>query len=165
MRLLDEESEKDEHRQRSAWPVRQLRRPPALHLRELDLPRIHPYGDMATGHYLTLGGGRLTVETGTAHHQITLDHLGCDAQTTAPKEKAFKQLALAAEGQCALAGSTHVARFHMGDVRRCFQVRTDWITPSPDQAEQGDVFRPDPHCAAEVGCPDQHFGRTGGRKE
>ncbi|MFE4177125.1 DUF6420 family protein [Streptomyces sp. NPDC056909] len=101
---------------------------PPLHRRESALPRIHPYDDVAPGRYLTPGGGRLTVEKSTTHHRITLDHLGCDAQTTAGKEDAFKRLALAAEGQCVLAGCTHDARFSIGNVYRCFQARTDWIT-------------------------------------
>ncbi|MBL3806608.1 DUF6420 family protein [Streptomyces diastaticus] len=101
---------------------------PPLHRRELDLPRIHPYEDVAQGRYLTPGGGRLTIETSTAHHRITLDHLGCDAQTTLPKEEAFKRLALASEGRCTLAGCTHRARYSIGNVYRTFQARTDWVT-------------------------------------
>ena len=102
---------------------------PPLHARETALPRIHPYDDVVPGRYITPGGGRLTIEKTTgAHHRITLDHLGCDAQTTADKEDAFKRLALAAEGQCVLAGCKHSARFSIGNVYRCFQARTDWTT-------------------------------------
>ncbi|MGX1727995.1 DUF6420 family protein [Streptomyces diastaticus] len=101
---------------------------PPLHRRELSLPRIHPYDTAAPGRYITPGGGRLTIETSTAHHHITLDHLGCDAQTTPPKEEAFKRLALASEGKCVLAGCAHRARYSIGNVYRTFQARTDWIT-------------------------------------
>ncbi|MEU9595034.1 DUF6420 family protein [Streptomyces sp. NPDC048193] len=96
---------------------------PPLHKTETDLPRLHPYDAVSPGRYITPGGGRLTIETTTAHHQITLDHLGCDAQTTEPKEAAFKQLALAAEGRCLQAGCKHDARFSVGNVYRGFQVR------------------------------------------
>ncbi|MFH9390339.1 DUF6420 family protein [Streptomyces albidoflavus] len=103
---------------------------PPLDHRELSLPRVHPYDTAAPGRYITPGGGRLTIETSTAHHHITLDHLGCDAQTTLPKEEAFKRLALASEGRCVLAGCTHRARYSIGNVYRTFQARTDWITPT-----------------------------------
>ncbi|MGX1800410.1 DUF6420 family protein, partial [Streptomyces albidoflavus] len=57
-------------------------------------------------------------------------HLGCDTQTTPPKEEAFKRLALASEGRCVLAGCAHRARYSIGNVYRTFQARTDWITPT-----------------------------------
>lgn len=102
---------------------------PPLHAREIGLPRMHPYDEAATGRYLTPAGGRLTIKKATAHHTITLDHLGCDAQTTDPKEDAFKRLALAAEGQCLRAGCKHRPRFAIGSVLRCFDVRTEAIAP------------------------------------
>ncbi|MGV9567314.1 DUF6420 family protein [Streptomyces sp. NPDC003480] len=89
---------------------------PPLHKTETDLPRLHPYDPVSPGRYITRGGGRLTIETTTAHHQITLDHLSCDAQTTEPKKAAFKQLPLAAEGRCLQAGCKHDARFSVGNV-------------------------------------------------
>ena len=80
---------------------------PPLHARETALPRIHPYDDVVPGRYITPGSGQLAIEKATgAHHRITLDHLGCDAQTTADKEDAFKRLALAAEGQSSWPAAT-----------------------------------------------------------
>ena len=112
----------------AAGPYIQFDGLPPLRRREIALPRIHPYDEAAPGRYLTPGGGRLTIEESTgAHHRITLDHLGCDPQTTADKENAFKRLALAAEGQCVLADCKHSARFSIRNVYRCFQARTDWI--------------------------------------
>lgn len=52
-----------------------------------------------------------------------MDHLGCDAQRTEPKEAAFKRLALAAEGECVTAGCKHCASFSEGNVYRMFEVR------------------------------------------
>ena len=100
---------------------------PRLHAQEIALPRLHPYDDVAVGRYLTPGGGRMTIKTTTVHHQVTLDHLGCPAQTTEPKEDALKRLALATEDQCLRAGCTHPARFSIGNVFRGFDVRTDVI--------------------------------------
>ncbi|GAA2155547.1 hypothetical protein GCM10009760_55590 [Kitasatospora kazusensis] len=94
---------------------------PPLHAREVGLPLAHPYGQVVQGRSVTPGGGRLTVEEGSEHHRITLDHLGCDAQATPEKHEAFKQLALAAEAHCLLAGCRHPARFASGNVHRCFE--------------------------------------------
>ncbi|MEV8100733.1 DUF6420 family protein [Kitasatospora sp. NPDC085879] len=74
---------------------------PPLHARDRGLPLAYPYGDITPGRSVTPGGGRLTVEEDAGHHRITLDHLGCDAQTIEAKHEAFKQLALAAEAHCA----------------------------------------------------------------
>ncbi|GAA4983565.1 DUF6420 family protein [Kitasatospora paranensis] len=73
------------------------------------------------GRFVTPGGGRLTAVETTGHHWITLDHPGCDAQTTLAKDQASKRLALAAEASCLLAGCTRSARFAPGNVYRSFQ--------------------------------------------
>jgi hypothetical protein len=96
---------------------------PALLRTETALPLAHPYGPVKAGRYLTPGGGRLTIRTTAAHHRVTVDHLGCPAQATPEKERAFKELALAAEGRCLLAGCRHRALFCEGNVYRCFEVR------------------------------------------
>lgn len=96
---------------------------PPLRSTETDLPLLHPYGPIAPGRYLTPGGGRITIETTSAHHKVTVDHLGCDAQRTEPKEAAFKSLAFAAEGECLTAGCKHHAAFSEGNVYRMFEVR------------------------------------------
>lgn len=92
-----------------------------LHAREVDLPLAHPYGQVAPGRFVTPGGGRLTIEESSGHHRITLDHLGCDAQTTPVKHGAFKRLALAAEAHCLLAGCRHPARFAPDNAFRMFE--------------------------------------------
>jgi hypothetical protein len=141
---------------------------PPLHSRDLALPRIHPYDEAAPGRYLTPGGGRLTIESAGSHHQITLDHLGCDAQKAIDKENAFKRLALAAEGQCILAGCKHSARFSIGNVYRCFQARTDWITATAFvrallAIELGD-FRPTDALAAKTTADIGHPPRPSARQ-
>ncbi|WP_234019146.1 DUF6420 family protein [Streptomyces sp. Tu6071] len=59
--------------------------------------------------------------------RVTLDHLGCDAQTAPPKEEAFKRLALAAEGRCVLAGCTRRPRYSFDNVYRTFVARTAFV--------------------------------------
>ncbi|MEU3279219.1 DUF6420 family protein [Streptomyces antibioticus] len=105
---------------------------PAQHVVDKDLPRIHPYGPVAPGRYLTPGGGRLTVRPAErrAHTRITLDHLGCPAQVTDEKNDAFKRLALAAEGYCVQAGCRHRAAYG-GGVLRIFEVRKGSIELAP----------------------------------
>ncbi|MGW2748947.1 DUF6420 family protein [Streptomyces sp. NPDC001450] len=127
---------------------------PVLHATETGLPLLHPYGPVSPGRYITPGGGRLTIEETTAHYRITLDHLGCDAQTTEPKETAFKQVALAAEGHCLQEGCKHHARFSSGNVYRCFEVRRGSIELSAFvrallAIELGD-FRPASQLAGET---------------
>ncbi|KWT63538.1 hypothetical protein ADL21_02365 [Streptomyces albus subsp. albus] len=99
---------------------------PVLHVTEIRLPLLHPYADVAVGRYVTPGGGRLTVRQAGAHHQITLDHLGCPAQLTEEKNAVFRQLGLAAEGHCLHAGCRHHAA-DAGAVFRSFQLRTGSI--------------------------------------
>lgn len=70
---------------------------PVLHVREEDLPLLHPYGTVEVGgRYVTPGGGRLTVRKDGKHLQITLDHLGCPAQLTKEKTALFRRLGLTA---------------------------------------------------------------------
>ncbi|WP_229879713.1 DUF6420 family protein [Streptomyces spectabilis] len=99
---------------------------PPLYRPETALPLAHPYGPVRAGRFVTPGGGRLGIHIGRAHHRVTLDHFGCPAQTTEPKTKAFKQLALAAEGHCVQAGCTHSARWTPGE-RRPFEVIRDGV--------------------------------------
>ncbi|MGW0538555.1 DUF6420 family protein [Streptomyces sp. NPDC003032] len=94
---------------------------PALRRPETSLPLAHPYEPARPGRFVTPGGGRLTIRLSGRHYAVTLDHLGCAAQTTEPKAAAFKQLALAAEGHCVREGCTHRARFSPG-MYRCYQV-------------------------------------------
>ncbi|MFJ3184415.1 DUF6420 family protein [Streptomyces sp. NPDC086796] len=94
---------------------------PVLHATETGLPLMHPYGSVAAGRYITPGGGRLTIEAAGAHHRVTLDHLGCEAQVTPEKDDAFRRLALAAEGRCLQAGCKHLASYQ-GGVFRHFEV-------------------------------------------
>ncbi|MFC5644992.1 DUF6420 family protein [Kitasatospora cinereorecta] len=108
-------------------PYREFDGLPPLRRSELGLPLAHPYGEVAAGRYITPGGGRLTVVEEPGHHWITLDHLGCDAQTTPEKHEAFKRLALAAEAHCLLAGCRHEARFAASSIRRTFEVRNGTI--------------------------------------
>ncbi|WP_431675981.1 DUF6420 family protein [Kitasatospora sp. KL5] len=102
---------------------------PPLHTRERGLSLAHPYGDITPGRSVTPGGGRLTVEEDAGHHRITLDHLGCDAQTTEAKHEAFKQLALAAEAHCLLAGHRHPARFSPGSPYLGYEFPLGTIAP------------------------------------
>jgi hypothetical protein len=144
---------------------------PPLRRGELALRQLHPYGAVAVGRYVTPGGGRLTIEKVGVHHRITLDHLGCDAQTTAAKEEAFKRLALAAEGQCLLAGCAHRPRYVV-NVYRCFLARTDRMPPVPFvrallAIELGDFGPTDALAArttAEVGPPRTPPGPSGTRR-
>ncbi|MFZ3562884.1 DUF6420 family protein [Streptomyces sp. BH097] len=142
---------------------------PPLHVRETALPHLHPYAPISPGRYITPGGGRLTIATTTAHHQITLDHLGCDAQTSEPKEAAFKQLALAAEGRCLRAGCKHRARFSVGNVYRGFQVRRGSIELSAfmrallaiELGDFGPATRLFDETSSTVGAPLASPGRSG----
>ncbi|WP_406073080.1 DUF6420 family protein [Streptomyces virginiae] len=100
---------------------------PALHVTETDLPLLHPYGPVPeTGRCVTPGGGRLTVGSSGRHCRITLDHLGCPAQATDEKDKAFRTLALAGEGHCLHAGCRHEAA-HQGGILRSFEFPTGSI--------------------------------------
>jgi hypothetical protein len=99
---------------------------PALHATETGLPLLHPYATVASGRYVTPGGGRLNVRTTGAHFLITLDHLGCPAQLTDEKTGAYRRLGLAAEGHCLHAGCRHSA-LDAGAVLRSFKLRTGSI--------------------------------------
>uniref|UniRef100_UPI002F91BD0D DUF6420 family protein n=1 Tax=Streptomyces virginiae TaxID=1961 RepID=UPI002F91BD0D len=99
---------------------------PALRPTETGLLRLHPYGTVAIGRYLTPGGGRLTIQESGAHFEIKLDHLGCPAQLTETKNATFKRLGLAAEGHCLHAGCRHRAT-DTETVLRTFRLRNDSI--------------------------------------
>ncbi|MFB8241027.1 DUF6420 family protein [Kitasatospora purpeofusca] len=101
-----------------------------LHARERGLPRLHPYGPVGPGRAVTPGGGRLTLESDAVHHRVTLDHLGCEAQTTEEKNAAFRRIARGAEAHCLLAGCTHPARHADDNVYRLFEVPLGALEPT-----------------------------------